>query len=200
MIILSMAKTKKKTKGKNTKKPDIVWMEGLLDFFNAPFPHKPNDPRELGFKVGRQIIGLYIVEMLLKYALDTSGVTHGLHHDLHQLFMQLSSQRRLAVERKYKQILNSRTKQTWDVVKSVDSFLRYLERDPFTDTRYFWEPNRNHVADHASIIIMPQDIHSLIYALFIVLHKYPSQPIEKRYDTKFISLKESLERDQQHLP
>ena len=194
-----MAKTKKKTQ-KNTKKPDIVWMEGLLDLFNATFPHKRNDPRELGFNVGRQILGLYIVEMLLKYALDASGVTHGLHHDLHQLFRQLSHQRRLAVERKYKQVLNSRTEQTWDVAQSVDSLLQYLGRDAITDTRYFWEPSRTHAADHASIVIMPNTLHCLVYALFITLHEYPSSgPIKKRYDTAFISLKDSLEQDQQHL-
>ena len=189
-----MTKTKKKTE-----KPAIVWMEGLLDLFNASFPHKSNDPRATGFSVGRQIVGLYIVEMLLKYALDTSGVTHGRHHNLHQLFRQLSHQRRLAVERKYKQILNSRTEQTWDVAKSVDSLLQYLGKDAITDTRYFWEPDRNHLSDHASILIMPNTIYSLIYALFIVLHKYPSEPIVKRYDTTFISLAESFERDQQRL-
>ena len=43
-----------------------------MDYFNAPFPHGPEDPRELGFEVGRQIIGLYLIELLLKYALDVA--------------------------------------------------------------------------------------------------------------------------------
>ena len=49
-----------------SRKPNIIWMEGLLTHFDAPFPHKHDDPRRLGFDVGRQIIGLYIIEMLLK--------------------------------------------------------------------------------------------------------------------------------------
>ena len=182
-----------------SKKPNIVWMEGLLNLFNAPFPHKPHDPRELGFKIGRQIIGLYIVEMLLKYALDTHGTGHGENHDLPELFRNLPRKRRLAVEKKYRQILNSRTEWTWDVARSVDSLLRYLGKNAITDTRYFWEPGRNHVAEHASILIMPETIHSLIYALFIVLHDYPSQPIVKRYETTFRSLKDSLEQDQKQM-
>ena len=24
-------------------KPEIFWLEGVLDFFNAPFPHEPDD-------------------------------------------------------------------------------------------------------------------------------------------------------------
>ncbi len=172
-------------------------MEGLLTLFEAPFPHKRDDPRRLGFQVGRQILGLYIVEMLLKYALDSSGVTHGTHHNLYDLFRKLSRQRRRAVERKYEQILNSNTEWTWDVAKSADSFLQYLGENAITDTRYFWEPSRNHLAEHASILIMPDTIGSLLYALFIVLHNYPSKPIVKRYDTRFESLEDSLERDMQ---
>ena len=182
-----------------SKKPDIVWMEGLLSLFDAPFPHGPDDPRGLGFNVGRQIVGLYVVEMLLKCALDDCGVPHGKNHKLHKLFRNLSPDNRRAVERKYIEVLNSRAEWVWDVAKSADSLLEYLGKDAITDTRYFWEPGRNHVVDHASILIMPDTIYCLLYALFIVLHAYPSEPIVKRYDTKFSSLAESLEQDQQHI-
>ncbi len=85
---------------------------------------------------------------------------------------------------------------TWDVAKSVDPFLEYLGQNAITDTRYFWEPNRTHIVEDASILIMPNSIRNLLYALFIVLHNYPSKPIVKRYDTQFRSLEESLIRDQ----
>ena len=53
------------------RKPDIFWMEGLLTLmFDTPFPHDHDDPREASFTIGRQIVGLYLTEMLLKYALD----------------------------------------------------------------------------------------------------------------------------------
>ena len=69
-----------------TKKPEIFWVEGLLNYFEAKFPHGPNDPRHLGFRVGRQIVGLYIVELLLQYALDNSSKQYKHDHNLYSLF------------------------------------------------------------------------------------------------------------------
>ena len=147
----------------------------------------------LGFDVGRQIVALYVMEMLLKYALDDVGVPHGQHHNLLALFRALPRQRRRAVERKYKEILNSHVEWTWDVAKTVESFLEYLGTNAITDTRYFWEPDRTHVGEHASILITPNTIRSLMYALFIELHHYPSKPLQKRFDTTFQSLADSFE-------
>ena len=72
-------------------------MEGLLSLFEAEFPHGDGDPRSIGFNVGKQVVGLYIVEMLLKYALEGTGRTHGSHHNLHELFRNIrgSSARQL---------------------------------------------------------------------------------------------------------
>ena len=182
-----------------TKKPQIHWLEGLLTHFEAKFPHAANDPRKLGFAVGRQIVGLYIIELLLKYALENAGVAHGQHHNLQELFRNLSRQRRRAVERKYTELLNSDFEWAWDVARTAESLLRYLGTSAITDTRYYWEPNRTHVGEHASILVAPQMLRPLLYALFIVLHNYPSKPIVKRYDTTFVSLAESLKKDQERL-
>ena len=177
-------------------KLNVVWLEGVLDCFNAPFPYDDaDDPRKLGFGVGQQIVGLYLTEMLLKYALDHSGVSYDPHHDLHRLFIDLSESHRDAVERKYAEILNSATDWTWDVAETVDSLLCYLGQNAITDTRYFWEPSRSHFGEHASILFAPGMINRLIYALFIVLHNYPSEPIKKRHDTTFRSLAESLDHE-----
>ena len=81
-------------------KLDVVWLEGVLDFFNTPFPHDPDDPRRLGFNVGLQIVGLYLTEMLLKYALEHAGVSYDQHHNLHRLFIDLPESHRGAVEQK----------------------------------------------------------------------------------------------------
>ena len=150
----------------------------------------------MGFFVGQQIIGLYIIEMLLKYALD-AGAPHGQHHNLHELFRNLSRPRRRAVERKYTEILNSEVESEWDIAKTAESLLQYLGENAITDTRYFWEPDRNHVGKHASILFAPRMLRPLVYALFVVLHNYPSKPIVKRYDTTFRSLAESFEQDDQ---
>ena len=90
--------------------------------------------------VHQQIVGLYLAEMLLKYALDHSGASHGQHHNLHELFRNLSRQRRRAVERQYTKILNSTMASALDVAETVESLLRYLGQNAITDTRYFWEP------------------------------------------------------------
>ena len=54
-------------------KPPVVWLEGLLDYFNAPVPHGPKDRRRIGFGIGRQIIGLYLIEMLRYRFLTATG-------------------------------------------------------------------------------------------------------------------------------
>ena len=72
--------------------------------------------------------------------------------------MKLSRQRRRAVKRKYAAILNSGTEWAWDVAESADSLLQYLGKDAITATRYFWEPDRTRVSEHASILIMPNTI------------------------------------------
>lgn len=178
------------------KKPNIHWMEGVLAHFETKFPYAADDPRRLGFGVGQQIVGLYIVEMLLKYALDNAGVPHGHHHNLHQLFKNLSRQRRRAVQRKYTELLNSEFEWAWDVAETADSLLQYLGDNAITDTRYFWEPDRTHIGEDASILLSPRMLRPLIYALFIALYNYPAKPIVKRYDTTFQSLAESFRKDQ----
>ena len=184
-------------------KLNVVWLEGVLDFFNAPFPYddRSKDPRWIGFGVGQQTAGLYLTEMLLKYALDHSGVSYDQHHNLHRLFTDLPESHRSAVEQKYTEILNSETDSTWDVAETVDSLLTYLGRNAITDTRYFWEPDRTHVSEEASILFAPRMLRPLIAAIFIALHGYPyvKGSLDKRYDTTFQSLAESFKEDRQHV-
>ena len=130
--------------------------------------------------------------MLLKYALDHSGASHGQHHNLHRLFIDLPESHRGAVERKYTEILNSTKASDFDVAETVDSSCVMWVRMPSRTPRYFWEPSRTHISEQASILFAPDMISPLIYALFIALHNYPSKPSKKRYDTTFQSLAESL--------
>ena len=181
-----------------SRKPKIVWMEGLLTLFDASFPHEHDDPRSMGFRLGQQVVGLYIIEMLLKYALDDSGNSHGQHHNLHELLRNLSRPRRRAVERKYKEILNSESSWAWDVAETADALLRYLGNNAITDTRYFWEPDRTTRASMRRSYSRP-GCSARSSTLWIVLHNYPSKPIVKRHDTTFVSLAESLKQDQQRL-
>ena len=150
----------------NERKPTITWLEGLLDHYEAPFPHDPGDPRTMGFNVGRQIVGLYIIEMLLKYALDDAGTSHGKRHNLYQLFKNLHRQRRRAVERKYTQLLNNEFDSAWDVARTADSLLQYLGENPITDTRYFWEPGRHLVGHHGHSLLLGTGSRTFGWARF----------------------------------
>ena len=100
------------------------------------------------------------------------------------------------MEKKYKEILNNESERTWDVAETAESLLRYLGKEPITDTRYYWEEGRTHLREHASILISPRMLRPLIHSLIIALHNYPSQPIVKRYDTAFDSLTESFDEEQ----
>ena len=179
-------------------RPPVVWLEGVLDYFNAPFPHDRDDLRRIGYGVGRQIIGLYLSEMLLKYALDDRSITYVRNHDLHELFNRLPQETRSAVEDKYSQILRSYAGTAWDVAESVDSLLAYLGPDPFNDSRYFWEADR---PEDSPLLFMGETVRTLVYALFVVLHGYPEggQPGHQQ-DTEFMSLRDSLQERQEPPP
>ena len=183
---MTSTKRSKPIKGK----PPVVWLEGVLDYFNAPFPHGQDDPRRLGFSISKQIIGLYLVEMLLQYKLDNVGIPYEEDHNLHALFCSLPESCRSEVESKYSKLLAHRATQAWDFQRTVGTFLEFLGDDPVSDSRYFWE--REHGPDR-SIIFLPNCLHDLIYALFIPLHGYPeASALEYRYDTEFQSFEDSL--------
>ena len=169
---------------------DIYWTEGLLELFNSDFPHEDNDDRRIGFSLGRQVVGLYLIELLIMYALDDSHITYKSDHNLRKLYGLLPRHKKRAVERKYKELLNSKHDSTWDFAKTAESFLEYLGENPITDSRYFWK--RPHT-EHRSILFLPNLLSNLVWALFISLHDYPQDgPIEKRFQTQFISFRDSL--------
>ena len=173
-----------------TWKLSVVWLEGVLDYFNAPFPHNNDDPRKLGYDIGRQFIALYLAEMLLKHALADLNVSYDHIHSLRELFRALPQSSRGSVESKYSEILSGSVAETWDFARSAASFLDYLGDDPMTDSRYFWERDRPH---GISIVFFGTALRPLIYALFVALHGYPEKgQYEKQFDTNFISFEESL--------
>ena len=171
-------------------KPPITWFEGLLDYFDAKLGPGSDDRRLIGHGVGRHLIGLYLIEMILKYALDKTAHPYDHTHNLHQLYMGLPNEGQKAAEEKYRQSLADEVAETWDVARSIGSFLEYLGEDPIGHTRYFWE--REH-SPGRSIVFQPMNLRRVMYALFVALHNYPEDyEYDARYQTKFISLKDSF--------
>ena len=177
----------------------IYHMEGVLDYFQKRCPHESTDGRWIGWNIGRQVVAQYLVEVLLKCAHAQSHddvFPHG--HNLAELFSDLPGCKRRAVEEKYKELLNSEVEQTWDVFETVESFLAFLGANAITETRYYWDgrsASNTLGVDYFQGLMTPDSYRPLVYALYIVLHGYPTRPIVKCYDTSFMSLKDSLKNE-----
>ena len=167
----------------------VLFLEGLADYSKVghSYGENPNDHREVGWTIGRQIVSLYLIEMLLRIDHELRGDAKGAnHHNLARLFRRLPDKRRAKVERTYRLILNSRVEWTWDVYRTVGSFLDFHGANPITGTRYPWSQQKD---THYS----PGDLMNLVDALYIALHDYPVKAgaLDKRFDTEFRSLAET---------
>ena len=144
--------------------------------------------RALGWDIGRQIIALYLLEMLLKTYLERRDVTHVINtHNLALLFRRLSKNRRDTVEQIYTQILNSEVEWTWDICRTVECFLDFLGKNPIGKSRYPWQQQ------HIGTLFAPGKLRPVVVALYIGLHEYPYETgaLDKRFDTQFRSFSES---------
>lgn len=185
---------------KHSQLPDIHWIEGVVDYYKVT-PNSAgldygadgvDDIRDVGFLVGRQIIGQYAIEILLKYALDGQQIRYNRDHNLLELFMRLPREQRNLVEKRYAELLNSQWESAWDIQISVQAMLKYLGDNPITDSRYFWD-----VRHREHVMFSPEMLRPAIYAIFIELHDYPvNEPIPKRHNTVFENLENSFENSE----
>ena len=70
----------------------LYYMEGLADYsqVSSPYESVEKDHRTLGWNIGRQLVALYLVEMLLRIDFERRGITSGTAtHNLASLFRQL---------------------------------------------------------------------------------------------------------------
>ena len=179
---------------KGTWLPHVVWLEGVLDYFNFNHTSKSNDRVRIGYEIGQYIVGMYLAEMIIKCALHQVGREYGNIHSLVDLFGLLPEDKRADAELKYQEFMTGEVPEAWDYEASIQSYLTYLGDDPFTDIRYFWERPRPY---NISIIFGYSSLRRLILALFVGLHHYPERgSYEQRFETRFRSLKESLDERQ----
>ena len=146
----------------------VLWLEGLLGYFNVRCPHDTDDPRFVGFHLGQRVVGLYLAKMLLKYAVDDLQRAFAHKHDLLSLFNKLPRLRRRAVEKRCQLLLSNRVPWTWEYARSVESLLQYSRNNPITETRYFWEFSK------------------------LIIQLSPGTSLLKRHKTEFVSLEETL--------
>ena len=157
-----------------------TWVEGLLDYFNAKVPSNLPELRQFGFNTGKQVIGLYIIEVLLKYTREQKRRPYRQDHNLRKLFQGLPPRDRKKVENKYRDIVRSSSGWALDIEKSVLDLLSYLGHNPITSTRYFWE--RSHPSTSSmSILVAPHMLTPVIFAILIRLHGYPDRTGRKRH-------------------
>ena len=149
-------------------KVDKHWLAGLLCYFNVRAPYAADDPRFFGFGVGKRIIGLYLVEVLLKYGLDDTDRRFTRSHNLLALFNRLPPHTRRSVAAKYDESLPHYVTETWDYCRSLTTLLDSLGDQPLVSTRYWWD------REDRSVFSLPAEpLKPVIYAILIVLHEYP---------------------------
>ena len=181
---------KEEESGRNSKKPEKDWMIGLRIYFGQPFPHSENDPRKLGFGVGSYLAGLYLGEMLLKYGLDERGMEYEENHNLEALFRRLPTRDQEYIRECYKGILHSEPGHAWDFQRSIDELLNFLQQNPFTESRYFWDVDP---AKRKVVLFSPQVLVPLIDSLFHELHGIRTRESGTEfYDRDFESFEESI--------
>ena len=176
-------------------RPSIVWMEGMLSLFEARFHTIRGSARTIGFGVGRQIVALYLIEIILKCAQSDLAVMRRSRHNLASLFHHLPPQQKAHSETTYRELINSNTEWNWDICRICNGLAQLSREECVYRHTLLWDPRRTHAEPDVSILIMPDTLRNLLYALFISLHNYPSEPISKRFDTTFRSLEDSLKNE-----
>ncbi len=172
--------------------------EGLLDFCRARGTYDKDDRRLIGWNLGRQIIAQHMIELALKVELAKHRPKVPKNHDLGQLFCALPQRRRKKAEKVYCEELQNSVKETFDVFRTIDSFLKFLGHNPSVETRYYWDEDsvsNTLGVNHFVNLIAPDDYTRLVYALMIAFHDYPTNPMKHNFDTRFIPLKESVNKD-----
>ena len=74
------------------RKPDITWIEGLIDYSFTDVDYGDDDVghRSFGIVVGQFVVGTYAIELLLQYALDERGISYRQKgHNLSDLYSKL---------------------------------------------------------------------------------------------------------------
>ena len=168
----------------------LHYLDGLILFSEAECPKTEKQSIKMGWDIGRQMISQYVVEMLIRIRLERQGITRRTGtHNLALLYRKLTEEDRKTVESVYKRILNAEVEWTWDVYETVESFLKFIGKNPIVATRYPWQQK-------SGTLYSPASYRSLIYALFIALHQYPFEKssLDKRFETKFKSFSDSRKR------
>ena len=177
-------------RAKKPSKPDKEWLVGLRIYFAKRSGAAKGSGRGLGFAIGRQIIGLYLAEIALKYALDERDIDYQDSHDIEMLYLHLPEEERTNLRRGYTKILHSESGHAWDFQRSIDELIRHLAEDPFTVTRYYWDRPPE---DGDVVLFHPERLIPLVDAILSELHGIELAPRKEAYfERDFQSFQASL--------
>ena len=165
---------------------DIDVLFGMIALIETPLEENHEPRQRMGMIIGRQIISLYIVEILLKKTHKINNVIYEQNHNIKELFEKLPPKLQEEIRITYIKLMKSHLKYTIEFCQSVDSLVDYLSKNDITDIRYSWNVDKK--KKEGSFFTLLDDMMNLTYAILIVLYSYDYGPIEERYDTKILSL------------
>ncbi len=178
------------SKTRTRKIPDKDWMMGLRRYFTVTPMRGSEDRRRIGFAVGCQIVGLYLLEMSLKCALDERSIEYDGDHNLEGLFLRLPTKDQDIIRNEYRRNLHSEPGPAWDFQRSADTLLSYLGEDPFTATRYFWDCVPQ---ERDGVLFGPSLLAPLIDTALSELHGFRVSPTEDIvFEKEFQSFETSI--------
>ena len=170
-------------------RPNKTWMLGLRDYFTQQPSTTAKENTRLGFAIGRQMVGLYLIEIALKFALDERTIKYTKSHNIEVLFSSLPEDVRERLRCRYVRILHSEPGHAWGFQASIDDLVRHLAGDPITVTRYYWD---SRTTKRGIVQFNPAMLVALVDAILCELHGFDlGQPIEE-FERDFQSFDASM--------
>ena len=145
--------------------------EGAMGYFKQVSTNK-DEGVQIGFSQGRMIVGLHLIEIMIKRFLSSYNIGNLKTHNLLKLYNKIPIFDRIRIGKIYPDFYWNKS-WIWDFSETVESFLRFLGKDPITSTRYFWD-------SEVKLLFMPNRLVCLIHALIIGLHNYPYKQIIRK--------------------
>ena len=145
---------------------------------------------QIGHDIGKYIVGLYMMESIIKSELDKHQATYTKKsRNFIKLWRMVPFRKRRAVEERYSEILYFKKEHTFNICSSIDRYFKWLRDDPFNSARFYKEQDQP--------LLFAVDINRFIiesmFAVFV--DGYPMPNLSRRYNTRIVSYKAAIGHD-----